>query len=359
MKELEIKNEIIFIVNDITPIGGVERATLDLASAFIEKNYPVTIFSIFKKNTNIYFNYDEEIKILYGYDLFIKSKLLRWLSILIQIKKNFKKSTQKIITTSPNITIACALLGIRNIYAIEHSSFMSQSYLSRILRINLYKKIKKIITLTEVNRKKIQIHCGVNPVVIPNFYKKEITFAKKKLKNNNEIPTIITVGRLSEEKGMDDFICLCKNILDKGMDCKFEIFGEGPLRENLAELIKKNGLDNYISIKENELQIENIFNNKALYINMSRFESFGLVILESMAMGVPVAAYSDLDGPCEIIKDHHNGVFIDRNNLEASSLKIIKLVNDSELCERLISNGYKTLDTYKEEAVISKWLEII
>ena len=223
----------------------------------------------------------------------------------------------------------------------------------------LYKRIKEIITLTEVNRKKIQIHCGVNPVVIPNFYKNKITSTKKRLKDNKEIPTIITIGRLSEEKGMDDFIHLSKKILDRGMDCKFEIFGEGPLRENLEELIKKNGLDNHILIKKNEFQVEKIFSNKSLYINMSRFESFGLVILESMAMGVPVAAYSDLDGPCEIIKDFHNGIFIDRNNLEASSLKVIELVNDRKQCERIISNGYNTLENYKEEAVISKWLDII
>lgn len=348
--------KVIFLVNDITPVGGIERSTIDLANSLIAQNREVEILSIFNKFKKVHFDCSKKIIIKYGWNINVNNKIVRWILIILSILKLTNKKNYIIISTSPNISISCAILRIKNVYAIEHGSFYGQSKLSVILRKIFYKNLKEIICLTTTNSKIINQECNVISLVIPNQYN---YYHNNYYHNNNDTFTIVSVGRLSIEKGMDNFIRYADSLLKRGMNFNFEIYGEGQLKEDLQNLILNLDIADKVKIKANVKDINEIFSGKIFYVNMSNYESFGMTLLEAMGNRVPVVAYSDLDGPKDIIQDGFNGILVDRNNLNEACDRLIKLFNDKVEKDKIINNAFIGLRKYEESAIMDHWNKIL
>ncbi len=106
--------------------------------------------------------------------------------------------------------------------------------------------------------------------------------------------TIITVGRVSKDKNLDDF-------------CKIPgyrkiLVGDGPYLKTLKARYTDVEFTGYIPHNK----LKNIYNEADVFVFPSKFDTFGLVILEAMACGLPVVAY-DVPSPSDIIQDGVTG----------------------------------------------------
>jgi len=124
----------------------------------------------------------------------------------------------------------------------------------------------------------------------------------------------LAVGRFSRQhKGFDLLIKAFNLFSQKNSEWVLDIVGEGPEEILYRELIKEFKLENKVIIHPFTNHIQDYYTNAQVYVLSSRWEGFGLVLVEAMAHGLPVVS-SDLPTSKEILGDF--GLFFENGNIE-------------------------------------------
>lgn len=140
---------------------------------------------------------------------------------------------------------------------------------------------------------------------------------------------LITVGRLSYEKGYDRLITACHQLNVDQLNFQLIIIGEGPERKKLEELIQQFNLKDKVKLLGQQDNPYKYLKLSDLFICSSRGEGFGLVVAEAMTLGIPVVTV-DCAGPRELSNNGEYALLVD--NSEEELYKGIKqLILDKEL----------------------------
>lgn len=152
-------------------------------------------------------------------------------------------------------------------------------------------------------------------------------------------PVLINVAGLSYEKGQELLITAHHRLLDEGFQHNLLLVGEGPLRKHLESLVKRLRVESsvyFAGFLKNPYPL--IARSKGLVLS-SRFEGFGLVLVEALALGVPVIA-SDCDcGPREILNDGQDGLLVPPEDSEALAIAMKRILTDEPLSLQLRQRG--------------------
>ena len=123
-------------------------------------------------------------------------------------------------------------------------------------------------------------------------------------------PVIGALGRLHDQKGFDILLRAAAILRDRGVPFALRIAGEGPDRGLLEGLIDETGLNHQAELVGWVSPAGPFLATLDLFAVPSRYEPFGLVVIEAMAAGVPVVA-SNLEGPREILEQGRLGFLVD------------------------------------------------
>ena len=183
--------------------------------------------------------------------------------------------------------------------------------------------------------------------VMPNWVNTEKLRIEKRKAGN----TILFLHWLSERKGTRILPEIFSEISSKMKDVKFIVVGEGPDFQFLKDEFKKRELNVEMPGAVPNKDISSYFKRADIFINPSREEEFGRVIIEAMAAGtVPVAI--DRYGPGDIIKDKLTGRLSDLDIKQFSAI-ILQLLTDKRQRELLShaatyqASKFDTKDTAK------------
>lgn len=127
---------------------------------------------------------------------------------------------------------------------------------------------------------------------------------------------IICVGRIANgHKGYDRLVDVVKRLDDEGLfdEAILRIFGSGPDYDNLFNQIKDYGLDKKVLLMGRVDNPYKYFKNQDLFILPSRYEAFGLVIVEALSLGVPVLVTAN-DATSKIVSNNYNGLIVNNSN---------------------------------------------
>ncbi|WP_038082075.1 glycosyltransferase [Thioalkalivibrio sp. ALgr3] len=116
---------------------------------------------------------------------------------------------------------------------------------------------------------------------------------------------IVAVGRLARQKGFDTLIESFAKVKDK--DCDLVILGEGELRGELEALAKNLGIAQRVHMPGFVKNPHSVMASAQLFVLSSRWEGFGLVIVEALALGAPVVATDCSGAPRALLRDGELG----------------------------------------------------
>ena len=172
---------------------------------------------------------------------------------------------------------------------------------------------------------------------------------------------LVSVGRLSKEKGYLDLLKIYSVLSKKYPDWTLDIIGDGAEKEVLKQYIKEHNLTDKVTLHgfQGKDYIDKILNKSSIYLMTSYTESFGIVLIEAMSHGLPCIAFSSAEGAKELIDSGRNGYLIKNRNYSAYIQKVDDLINDLEMRKKIGKNGRKSIHKYRGEEVIKKWINII
>lgn len=361
--------------------GGIENAISSLSNILCEK-YNVKIISTYKLQEKPAFYLDKRVKIEYlindkpNKDELIKA--IRKLSIFKIIKEAIKSIKLLILKKYCMINAikkinADIVISTRDI----HNKWLGKYGDKEIIKIaqehNHHNNKKKYINKIIKSLKNIDYFMPTSNE-LAEFYKQKLKAEKTKVEfirnsisyypnqtSNLESKNIISVGRLSPEKGYLDLIEVYIKVAKKYPDWKLKIIGDGIQKEELENKIKNNNMEKLIELPgfKNKIELEKIELDASIYVMTSFTESFGLVLVEAESYGLPIVVFDSAQGAHEIVQDGKNGYFIKNRNKDEMANKIIELIESKELRKKMGEEGRKLSTQYKKEEVAKIWYNFI
>jgi len=262
------------------------------------------------------------IESYYGLFLSDKFKYKGWMrGGLVVFKKYVSKHGMPEIIHAHNMVYAGLLAVIlKNKYKIpivvtEHSSLYSQNLISlRILNKinNSFKNIDKFCVVSNSlgNILKTKLTNLKNYHCVPNVLDNSFIATQRENNKNSNIFTFINVASFIPIKGQENLIkAFALKFKNKG-NIKLKIIGGGVLKDNLIELVKKEGVENQISIIEklSRLEIIKHLDTSDIFVFSSISETFGVVVIEALSRGIPIVS-TKCGGPESII-NKDNGILV-------------------------------------------------
>src|SRR5690606_11979601 len=184
-------------------------------------------------------------------------------------------------------------------------------------------KVDKILVLSEDDKHNYNsFHKNVFLIKNPSPFE-----VKKDLKYNIESRTIISLGRLTHQKGYDLLLKAWAKIEDLYPEWNIEIYGDGNDLEKLLDIKDKLKLER-IEFKGLTDNTPQVYEKASFFVMSSRFEGFGMVLIESHSFGLPTVSFNCPFGPSDIIEHEYNGLLIENGNIDKLAQGIERFILD-------------------------------
>ena len=166
---------------------------------------------------------------------------------------------------------------------------------------------------------------------------------------------VIAVGRYVYQKGFDLLLQAWSKIEKQIPDWELTIYGMGD-RTPYESMIDSLQIDrNRCHLYGPTEDIKHEYLSSSLFVFSSRFEGFGMVLIEAMACGLPVVSFDCPCGPKDIVSDEEDGVLVENGNVSELADHMISLMEDDERRKSMSKNALKNVQRYKIEQIARQW----
>ncbi|WP_246943872.1 glycosyltransferase [Bacillus pinisoli] len=169
---------------------------------------------------------------------------------------------------------------------------------------------------------------------------------------HNDGTTLLSVGRLSPEKGMINCVHTCKKLVEAGYNVKWYLIGEGPERKEIERWIKEYRLENQFYLLGAISNPYPYIKATDIYVHPSLVESLSITVLEALALNIPVTVARSM-GPAEFIRDKENGLLVEPTP-EGLFKGIESLIMDNYLYNKLKKENREVLNQFSPEVIMKK-----
>lgn len=364
--------------------GGIERCVANLAN-LLYKEYEVEIIATYKLNDVPAFDINKKVKITYLIDKYTPNReewknAIKKLRPIKFIKETYKavkclslrksKTVEAMKQCDSDIIISTRVLfnkwlgmyGKSKAYKIgwEHNHHHQDlEYANGVA--NSCRNLDALVLVSDSLRnyykkkmKQLDIKCRC--VFIPNMLD-DIPKTTSKLSEKR----IISVGRLSKEKGYVDLIEIFKEFNKLNPDWRLDIVGDGSERNKVVDRIYQYNLTNNVTVHGylKKKEINELLKKSSLYVMTSYTESFGIVLIEAMSHGIPCLAFTSAEGANDLISNNENGYLIENRDFSEMVNRMNELVNDKDKRIELGKNARETSLKYCKEIIQKEWCKLL
>ncbi|MFA5433277.1 MAG: glycosyltransferase family 4 protein [Candidatus Paceibacterota bacterium] len=221
-------------------------------------------------------------------------------------------------------------------------------------------KIKGVIGVASFNLEPFKKYNGLKEVIPNGIDLQEFNPRIKRLdKFDNAKINILFLGRIEERKGLIYLLMAYKILQEKHSNLRLIIVGDGPRKEECEDYVKANNLKEvYWEGTQSGEVVPRYFATCDIYCSPAIFgESFGIVLLEAMALGKPVCGFSNI-GYKELLQNTKGEEYLaePKNEIELTE-KLDKLISDEKLRKEMGKWGLEEVQKYSWEKVADRVLE--
>jgi glycosyltransferase involved in cell wall biosynthesis len=204
---------------------------------------------------------------------------------------------------------------------------------------------------TGIPRQKIQVI--YNPVITDAFYSAASVAVEHPWFHPGEPPVILAVGRLDKQK---DFPMLVRafRLVRNRRSCRLMILGEGPDRSRIEQAVHETGLTEDVSLPGFEQNPYRFMKRAAVFAFSSQWEGFGMVLVEALALGMPVVSTNCTYGPAEVLCDGKFGELVPVGDHEAMAKALL-----TSLDKPVQNHSSEHLQQFTVRSVASSYMSVI
>ncbi|MFO7250101.1 MAG: glycosyltransferase family 4 protein [Actinomycetes bacterium] len=359
-------------------MGGTIRTVFNQASAMAAAGHDVEIVSVVRRRTKPQFPLDPRVRIStlvdqrdgYGPDSLwrrIRRKLrgrvvpsdefaARYFTERVEratIDAVANLDDGILVTTRPALNIIGARFAPRHIVHVvqEHMNLATHKPDTKRHILKYYPRADAVVVLTNTDREEYRKALpGTRIERIPNS---TVLTGRRPCDPNSKI--VIAAGRLYKQKGFDLLIPAFAQVVAAHPDWRLRIFGTGPRRQRLQEMIEELGLTEHVRLMGRSDTFAEELAKASLFVLSSRFEGLPMVMIEAMGHGLPVVSFDCPTGPADVITHEKDGLLVPPRDVDALARAMIRAIEDVDLRKRLGAAARETVRAYTPEVVMPQW----
>ena len=370
--------KIVFCTPALYSAGGVERVVSYKASFFAEQlGYDVTIIVTEGRGRDRFFRLSDKVKVInfeLGFEELCRASFIKKIFLYLTKQQQYKRLLKaELIHIRPDFTISMLRREInflteisdgskkigelhvnranyRNFEANDSNGF--KRLFARCWMRSLVRKLKcldQLVVLTDKSKASWPELSNVtvipDPIPMPMPLSVSCLHAKR----------VVTIGRYAYQKGYDLLLQAWAEVEKQYLDWTLDIYGMGD-QTGYRQLMTDMGVDVYRCHLNGPVEdVTKVYQNSSIFVLSSRFEGFGLVLVEAMACGLPVVSFDCPAGPDEIITDGVDGILVPSGDVHVMAEKLMALMADEELRKRLGQQARRSAKRYDMKTIASQW----
>ena len=354
--------KITFVTATLTS-GGSERVMSIVANKMQERGYEVEIICL--NDQIVFYPINEGVKITHvEVEAGTKSlpKKLWW----------FRKHIQK---TQPDVVIAFMV----SVYTVTLLALMGVDIpvISSVRNDPAYSNLRKKITrklllprsahvvvqtqqIKQFFNKNIQKKTTViyNPVNEKVFNDNDDDNIGLKVKGEERLNRIISVGRLYPQKDQKTMIEAFAQVSKRHPDWSLVIFGEGPERDALESLVERFKIKDKVLLPGKSENIIDELNKSKIFCLSSIYEGMSNALVEAICVGLPIVT-TKVSGTEELIKDSENGFIVNVGDKDTMAKALIKVIEDENLQNQFAEKNTAQDIKFETNTIVDQWEDLV
>lgn len=355
--------KLLYITNGINGAGGLERV-LSIKASYLSEHYgyEVMILTLNEIHPNSFYTFSPKVKL---HSIAVAGKPV------VYIKAYLKGIKQTVKEFQPDVISVCddGLKGffiptlLKTTIPIIYERHVSKEiemhhdfpFWKKLLIKSKWKlmaflanNFSKFVVLTNGNLNEWQLL--KNLAVIPNplsFYPESSSSLLNK--------KVIAVGKQCYQKGYDLLLDAWVSVSKKYPDWQLEIYGKKESESNLELLVENLNIQNSVNFYAPDKNIQEKYLEASIYVMSSRYEGFGMVLIEAMACGVPCVSFDCNYGPSDIIEKGVDGIVVSNGNTQELAKGICQLISDDELRNQMGAKAKENVKRYLPSTIVAQW----
>ena len=372
--------KIIFCTPALYSAGGVERVVSYKASYFAEQlGYDVTIIVTEGKGRDCYFPLSDKVKVInfeLGFEALWQASFVKKIILYLTKQRQYKKLLKReLMCIRPDFTITTLRREINFLSDIpDGSKKIGELHVDRAnyrnFATNKQNPIKQVFSRWWSNSLLDHIRRLDKMVLLTD----SAMYDWPELDNKIKIPDplsfhidekssllckrIISIGRFDYEKGNDLLLQVWQKVEKQMPDWQLDIYGNGNREPYLLQMrqleIDSSRCHLYGPIND----VKKEYLDSSVFVLPSRYEGFGLVLIEAMACGVPVVSFDCENGPRSIITNGADGFLIPTFDIDAFADKLLLLMRDENLRRQMGEKAQKSAAKYDIDSIGLQWKQL-
>jgi glycosyltransferase involved in cell wall biosynthesis len=386
--------KIVFCTPALYSTGGVERVVSYKASYFADQlGYDVTIILTEGWGRSSYFPLSDKVKVInfeLGFEELWKASFMKKVYLYLIKQWQYKRLLKtELMRIQPDITISMLRreinflteipdgskkIGELHVNRANYRNFEANDsnglkrLFAKIWMKSLVGKLKRLDQLVVLTDKSKDSWPELsNVTVIPDPITIEVK--SEKVKREKCVNRVVTIGRYAYQKGYDLLLQAWAEVertrkeergrkneeISELENWTLDIYGQGD-QTDYRQLMVELGIDtDWCHLNGPVEDVTKTYMDSSIFVLSSRFEGFGMVLIEAMACGLPVVSFDCPAGPDEIITDGVDGLLVPSGDVHALAEKLMTLMADEDLRKRLGQHARQTAQRYGMAALANQW----
>lgn len=352
---------ICFFSGDITRSGGTERVASRVANALAEEEaYEVCFLSLVEQEREPFYRLNPSVRRYHLGERWIQPGP-GYLPLIGKLRRFLREKRIDIIIDIDIVLDVLSLPAAKHlctkVVSWEHFNAefeLSVPYRRWILRYSV-RRSDYVVVLTKADLENYHRLLGRRERIAQIYNPLDPVYLGSDTSRDN---LILSVGRLTQQKGMDKLMQVAETVLRENPDWQWLLLGEGELRPELERFIQEKNFQNRMVLKGNVEDVDAFLQRASILVSTSDYEGLGMNILEAKRMGVPCVSFSII-GPQEIIRDNVDGYLVPPFRCGEMADRINALIEDPDLRQKFAAQSMRFMKAFETPKIIERWKQVL